>query len=367
MKHKSVNKPFLISVIILAVAGFFIFSSASLGILARNEQKFFAIAFNQIFFGFILGTIAMIATSFIDFKVWKKFSPYLFLLGVILTLLVFIPGFGIEHGGAKRWVEIFGINFQPSEALKIGYIVYLSALYAKYKDKVKTFRYGLLPYIILTSIVGAILVMQPDNDTFFITALAGFAIFFVAGANWKHIAIAIAIGLVSFAGIVAVRPYVWSRVATFLHITNNPLSSGYQIKQSLVAIGSGGFMGKGFGQSTQKFNSLPEPMGDSIFAVASEEFGFVGSVTILLLFIFFAFSGLKIASKTDDKFGGLFVVGIVILIMTGSFINIGAMLGIIPLSGTPLLFISHGGTALFLTLAQAGIILNISKSKTRAT
>lgn len=367
MKHKSVNKPFLISVIILAVAGFFIFSSASLGILARNEQKFFAIAFNQIFFGFILGTIAMIVTSFIDFKVWKKFSPYLFGLGVILTLLVFIPGFGISHGGAKRWVEIFGINFQPSEALKIGYIVYLSALYAKYKDKVKTFRYGLLPYIVLTSIVGAILIMQPDNDTFFITALAGFAIFFVAGANWKHIAIAIAIGLVSFAGIVAVRPYVWSRVATFLHITNNPLSSGYQIKQSLVAIGSGGFMGKGFGQSTQKFNSLPEPMGDSIFAVASEEFGFVGSVTILLLFIFFAFSGLKIASKTDDKFGGLFVVGIVILIMTGSFINIGAMLGIIPLSGTPLLFISHGGTALFLTLAQAGIILNISKSKTRAT
>jgi cell division protein FtsW (lipid II flippase) len=159
------------------------------------------------------------------------------------------------------------------------------------------------------------------------------------------------------------RPYVRDRVMTFFHPEEKALSSGYQIQQSLIAIGSGGVLGKGFGQSTQKFGFLPEPIGDSIFAVASEEFGFMGSVAIVLCFLFFTLRGLKIASCTEDSFGRLLAVGIVILIISGSFINIASMLSIFPLSGTPLNFISHGGTALFFTLAEVGIILNISKSR----
>jgi cell division protein FtsW len=153
-----------------------------------------------------------------------------------------------------------------------------------------------------------------------------------------------------------------SRITTFLNPSANALGSGYQIQQSLIAIGSGGVTGRGFGQSIQKFNYLPEPIGDSIFAVASEEFGFVGAVTIILLFIFFSFRGLKIATHVPDTFGRLMVVGIVIMVVSQAFVNIGAMVGVLPLSGIPLPFVSHGGTALFMTLAEVGIILNISKT-----
>ena len=146
-----------------------------------------------------------------------------------------------------------------------------------------------------------------------------------------------------------------------MHPANDPTGSGYQIQQSLIAIGSGGVFGRGFGQSIQKFNFLPEPIGDSIFAVASEEFGFVGSVLIILLYLVFTFQGLRIAARAPDTFSALLVVGIIILITSQSFFNIAAMLAITPLSGTPLLFISHGGTALFFALASVGVVLNISR------
>ena len=154
-----------------------------------------------------------------------------------------------------------------------------------------------------------------------------------------------------------------SRITTFISPEKNSQGSGYQIQQSLIAIGSGGMFGRGFGQSIQKFNVLPEPIGDSIFAVASEEFGFVGAISIIILFIFFTLRGLKIAGQVPDTFGRLMVVGIVILIVSQAFVNIGAMVGVLPLSGITLPFISHGGTALFMTLAEVGIVLNISKNK----
>jgi cell division protein FtsW len=164
-------------------------------------------------------------------------------------------------------------------------------------------------------------------------------------------------------GVLAIeRPYLMSRFTTFLNPGQNSLTSGYQIEQSLIAVGSGGLTGRGFGQSIQKFNFLPEPIGDSIFAVASEEFGFIGAVGIVLLFVFFAFRGLKIAGRVPDNYGRLITVGIVIMIVSQAFVNIGAMVGILPLSGIPLPFISHGGTALFMTLAEIGIVLNVSKS-----
>lgn len=152
-----------------------------------------------------------------------------------------------------------------------------------------------------------------------------------------------------------------NRITAYIHPTSDPQGSGYQVQQSLIAIGSGGLMGRGFGQSIQKFNYLPEPIGDSIFAVASEEFGLAGSSAIILLFVFFCMTGLKIAGATKDSFGKLIVVGIVVLVSSGSFMNIASMLGLIPLGGIPLTFISHGGTALFFSLAEVGIIMNISR------
>lgn len=363
MKKLKVDMPFLMSVLILVIAGYLIFASASLGLLSKQPEKYANVAFNQTFLGLFLGSLACILTSKIDFKLYRKFSFYIFVLSVITTLLVFVPHLGIAHGGANRWINLGFASFQPSELLKIGFIIFLSAWMAKVKEKTNTFKQGLLPFVVLSGIVGLVLLSQPDTDTFLITIFSGLAVYLSAGGRWTYVFGLILIGVLGLGLIAYQRPYVMSRITTFMHPENNSLGSGYQIQQSLIAIGSGGMFGRGFGQSIQKFNVLPEPIGDSIFAVASEEFGFVGAVGIIALFIFFAFRGLKIATKVPDSFGRLMVVGIVIMIVSQAFVNIGAMVGVLPLSGITLPFVSHGGTALFMTLAEVGIILNISKSQ----
>ena len=358
---KKVDRIFLVVVIILILFGFFIFSSASLGLLAKGGDKYSNVAFSQTFLGLFLGSLALITTSKINYKLLRKYSFYIFLASLVLTALVFVPHIGFEHGGAKRWLLILGFSFQPSELLKITTIIYLSAWVSGIKDKVGTIKYGLLPLVIVLGAVAGVLLKQPDTDVFVITALAGFAIYFAGGGKWRHIIPILIISLVGIGIIASVRPYVRERITTFINPQANGLTSGYQIQQSLIAIGSGGLTGRGFGQSIQKFNFLPEPIGDSIFAVAGEEFGFLGTLTIVFLFVVFAIRGLIIASRTDDMFGRLLIIGIVILITAQAFLNMGAMLGIFPLTGNPLPFVSHGGTALFFTLAEVGIILNISR------
>ena len=362
MKHIKVDIPFLISIFILVFTGFLIFSSASLGLLSKQAVKYSNVAFNQRFFGLFLGSIACIISSRIDYKIYRKYALLFFIGSIVLTLLVFSP-FGIEHGGAYRWIKAGPFSFQPSEFLKIGFIIFFSAWVAKAKDKTATLKHGLIPFVVLITIMALILLAEPDTDTFLITAFAGLGIFLTGGGRWKYV---FALGIAGLIGLVLIayaRPYVMNRIVTFIHPSENSQGSGYQIQQSLIAIGSGGFSGRGFGQSIQKFNFLPEPIGDSIFAVAGEEFGFIGTFSIILLFIFFTFRGLKIALMTPDSFGRLLVVGIVIMIASQAFVNIGAMVGVLPLSGITLPFISHGGTALFMTLAEMGIVLNISKNK----
>jgi cell division protein FtsW len=361
MKSIKLDIPFLISTVILIVGGFLIFSSAAMGLLTAKSGNYSSVSFNQIFFGLFLGLLACIITSQIDYKLYRKYSFWIFVLSVIATLLVFVPHLGSAHGGANRWIYIGPLSIQTSELLKIGYIMYLAAWLAV-KDKAKNFKSGFLPFVILSAVVCLVLLKQPDTDTFIITFFAGLAIFFTAGGRWRYIFLLAFIGILGLGFIATMRPYVMSRFDTFLNPGQNSLTSGYQIEQSLIAVGSGGFGGRGFGQSIQKFNYLPEPIGDSIFAVASEEFGFVGAASIVLLFVFFAFRGLKIAGKVPDSYGRLLVVGIVIMIVSQAFVNIGAMVGVLPLSGIPLPFVSHGGTALFMTLAEVGIVLNVSKS-----
>ena len=362
MTKTKIDIPFLISILILVIGGYLIFRSASLGLLSKQSLKYAGVAFNQTVFGLLLGSVACFITSKIDYKIYRKFAFYIFVGAAVLTLLVFVPGLGFAHGGAHRWIKLGGLSFQPSEFLKIGFIIFLSAWLASVKDRVQKFKYGLLPFVVLIAITGIVLLLQPDTDTFIITVFAGVAVYLASGGQWKHILV-LGICCVLGIGILATqRPYVKARINTFINPSQDSLGSGYQIQQSLIAVGSGGVFGRGFGQSIQKFNVLPEPIGDSIFAVASEEFGFVGATGIIVLFIFFTIRGLKIASKTPDSFGRLMVVGIVIMISSQAFVNIAAMVGILPLSGITLPFISHGGTALFMTLAEVGIVLNISKT-----
>lgn len=361
---KSIDKPFLLSIISLMVAGFLIFSSASLGLLARTEDLFKSVSFNQLGFGLGLGTLAMIITSHINYRHLKRFAVPLYICSLIGLILVFIPHIGFAHGGARRWIDVFGFSIQPSEIYKICFVIFFALWLSKVKNRVATFRYGTLPFLILIGISGALIVSQPDTATFGVVACAGVAMYLSAGARWRDLFIFIAIGLLGIGVLALTRPYIMDRIETFINPAHDSTGSGYQIQQSMIAIGSGQLLGKGFGQSVQKFNFLPEPIGDSIFAVAGEEFGFVGAVLIILLYVIFALRGFKIAAHTPDLFGRLVVVGIVILITSGSFVNISSMLGLIPVSGVPLIFISHGGTALFIALAEVGIILNISKYQT---
>ncbi|MCH7529859.1 putative lipid II flippase FtsW [Patescibacteria group bacterium] len=363
---KKIDRPFVFIVIVLVVVGFFIFTSASLGLLARDGPKFSTVAFNQLFLGIILGTVALLITSHINYRFWRKYSFFIFLFSIVTTLLVFVPGFGIEFSGAKRWLSLgFLPSFQPAELLKLSFVIYFAAWLSGIRNHIHEWRYGIAPLLILLGVIGAILLAQPDTGTFLVIFVTAIAMFVVAGARLRDLAILGAVSAGSIALLALIRPYVMERLLTFINPASDPLGTSYQIQQSLIAIGSGQIFGRGFGQSIQKFNFLPEAMGDSIFAVAAEEFGFVGSLILIALFLTLAFRGLSIASKAPDYFGGLLVVGIVMLIVSQSFINIASMLGVFPLTGLPLLFISQGGSALLFTLAGIGIILNISKYSKR--
>ncbi len=363
MIRRKSDRFFLGIVFVLVFLGFLLLTSASLGLLARGNVSFSDVAFKQLFFGIFLGSIALIITSNINYRFWKKYSFYLFFASVIFSLFVFIPGLGLGHGGANRWINLGFVSMQPAEFLKLGFVIYFAAILSSLKSKIHTFKYGVLPSALILLLISAVLLSQPDTGTLLVIGITALIMFLAADGRWKHVGGALLISSAGLAVLAVTRPYVRERILTFLNPARDALGAGYQIQQSLIAIGSGRFTGRGFGQSIQKFTFLPEPIGDSIFAVAAEEFGFIGTVVIISLFLLLAFRGIYIAQKAPDRFGGLLVLGIIMLIIVQSFMNIGSMLGVIPLTGLPLLFISKGGTALFTTLLSIGIILNVSKYK----
>ena len=364
-KRRPFDKFIFASVAALVLGGFLIFMSASLGLLARNGAQFSDVAVSQFFLGLVGGLIALMVVSLIPYRFYKKYAFHLFIIAIVATLLVFIPGIGLEFNGARRWLDLGITTFQPVEILKIGYVLYLGAWLSGRRGKaLQRPLEGVIPFGAITGIVALILLLQPDTGSFLVIAAAGFAMFLAAGATAKDIAILILVGVLALGGLVFMRPYLLDRITTFVNPETDPLGSSYQIQQSLIAVGSGQVFGRGFGQSVQKFNYLPEPTSDSIFAVYAEEFGFLGSIILIFAFLLFALRGLWVAARAPDVFGGLVAVGIVILIVAQSFLNIGSMLAIVPLTGLPLIFISHGGSALLLSLASVGILLNISRFKT---
>ncbi len=347
---------------VLVAGGFFIFLSASLGLLARGTVSFTSIAFNQFFLGIVFGSLLAFVMSKIYYKNWRIYAPYIFVLSLISTFLVFIPGIGMSHGGATRWVYFGPLTFQPAELLKFGSVLFLASFLAQYARKVQSHNYfGILAFGFMVAIIATPLLLQPDTGTLIVIIAAIGAMFFVSGLKWRDVGIMFLLSIVAFAMLALARPYVFERITTFINPSADGQGAGYQIKQSLIAVGSGGAFGRGFGQSVQKFNYLPEPIGDSIFAVYAEEFGFVGSVLLLTVFLALLLRMYYIAIKAPDMFGALLVIGIAMLIVVQSLFNISAMLGVVPLSGLPLIFVSHGGTALAVTLAGIGLVLNISR------
>lgn len=353
---------------VLVVLGALVFTSAALGLLARGATHISSVVVHHFAFGIGGGIVLLIATFSIDHRLWRTLAPYIFGAAVILTALVFVPGIGFEHGGGRRWLDFGVATMQPSEFLKIASIVAAAALFATLRGETATWR-GPAAFLGLLSLPGAILLMQPDLGSFGIICISVFAIFLAAGARMRDIAALAAGGFVVLV-LLSFTPqfhYAYDRIQTFMHPdTQNALGQGYQIRQSLIAIGSGGFAGRGIGQGVQKFTYLPEPMGDSIYAVLAEETGFIGGVICISLFLILGLKGYGIAARAPELFGGLLAVGIATYLVAGAFINIAAMLGVIPLTGEPLPFVSQGGSAMLISLMSAGILLNISRGKRRA-
>lgn len=356
------DKPLLITTIILLITGLVIFGSAALGVLASNEVKFFAVVKTQVIYALIGGAIAFYIGTIIPYTFYKKHAYLLFILSAIATLCVFVPGLSMYHGGAHRWIDIGPFSLQPSEALKFAYVVLIAYWCTHYRNQFKNWKYGFLPYVISLAVVSIILLAQPDFGTYLVIVGASFITFFVGGARKRHIQYLFLCGLIGFIILVLMRPYMLERVKTFLNNTHDPRGSSWQLNQSLIALGGGGLTGRGLGQSVQKFNYLPEPIGDSVFAVLGEELGFIGVMYLIILYAIVSVRGYSIAKTSQDQFGRLLAVGLVSIILIQTTLNIGSMLGILPLTGVPLPLVSHGGTALMVALFELGVLLNISKS-----
>ncbi len=347
----------------MVLFGFFMLASAFLGPAAKKAETFYSSLIRQILIGVLGGGFFLFVFSRIPYHYWRKISLPFFLATFFLTIMVFTP-LGFEHGGARRWLALGPFTFQPSELLKFGFLIYLSSWLTSRKEEVSSFKFGLFPFLIIVGFVGALLIMEPNISTLLVIGFTAVLLFYIAGGRFKQMAAAFLIGVGLLFIVIQVGgqfSYLKERIMVFMDPSRDLQDSGYQLQQSKIALGSGGIFGKGFGMSVQKFNYLPEPTGDSIFAIIGEEFGFMGTAGLIALFLFFLYRGLKVSSAAPDNFGRLLGSGIVIMVVFQSFLNMAAMVGIFPLTGLPLLFISQGGSALAITLAEVGVLLNISK------
>ncbi len=318
---------------------------------------------HQIIFGLIPGVAAMLMFSHIPYTFWKKHAWHLLLISITLLLLVFIPGLSAGIGSAHSWISIGGFfSLQPSEIVKLTFLFYLAAwLGQRSQHGVRDVHSGLLPFVLVLGSVLVLLILQPDIGTMSIIAGMSLMVYFVAGAPIAYVLGFIIAGISAFALLIKAAPYRAARFTTFLHPELDPQGIGYHINQSLLAIGSGGMFGVGYGRSRQKFQYLPEVSSDSIFAIIGEELGLLISVATIAAFLFLLWRIIRIAKHAPDKFAKYVVVGVGSWIVLQAFVNIGSMVALLPITGVPLPFISYGGTALAVSMAAIGVVLNISR------
>ncbi len=352
-------------VIILCLAFLVIFGLVVLNSASSNlgQIKFgdsFYYLKHQIFYGLSLGIIGFFIAYKIYYRRFQKIALVLLLISVALLALVFTP-LGFQAGGAERWVKIGPVTFQPGELIKLTVVLYLAAWLSGQRERGKDFLRGFMPFLILMGLVAGLLFRQPATTTVVIILFTALTVYFVSGAKVLYIFFTGAAVVGALAILIYFTPYRWQRITSFLDPGADPQAGGYHLNQALIAIGSGGIAGVGYGESTAKISYLPEPIGDSIFAVLAEEFGFIGSISLIALFVVLVLKIFLLAKKTKDQFGRLLLVGFGALISLQVFINIGAISGILPLTGVPLPFISYGGTALAVFMTMGGMIANISR------
>lgn len=361
MKPRQPDYILLIISAIIVIFGLVMLSSAS---MVKSQETFDTTYYylkHQLLYGLLPGLILAYLAYKINYCSWRKFSFVFFIAAIILLILVFLPGLGFKSGGAARWLALGPINIQPSELAKLSFILYLAAwLDEKSKNFINTSE-TFFPFLVATGLVTGLIVIQPNIGTAGVVGLIAAVMYFSAGAPTWQIGAIIAIGLAGFFSFVKLFSHAANRFLIFLHPELDPLGIGYQINQALLAIGSGGFWGRGLGQSIQKFNYLPEVISDSIFAIIAEEFGFIGGFFLIALFLSLAIRGFKISKRAPDNFGKFLAIGITSWLIIQAFVNIAAISGLIPLTGVPLPLISYGASGLVVSLVGIGILLNISK------
>lgn len=357
---KRTSKLLILSVILLMILSLFMIYSAS---YIWAEYKFdnpFKYVINQGIF-VLLGIILLFIVSKINYKIYYDKANLILLICLILLILVLIPGLGIVRNGSRSWFGIGSFSIQPSEFSKIGLIIFTSKYLSKSNKFLKNYKKGVFPILFILLLIFGLIMLEPDFGTGMIIVVTIIALLFIAGVNMKFFLYFCLLGIIGIVGLIIIAPYRMDRITSFLNPWNDPLGTGFQIIQSLYAIGPGGLLGMGFLNSRQKHFYLPEPQTDFIFSIISEEFGIVGILIVSGLFIFILYCGIKTALNCKDSFGKYLAFGMIFQILIQTVMNLMVVVGLIPVTGVTLPFLSYGGSSLLISMASIGILLNISK------
>jgi cell division protein FtsW len=308
----------------------------------------------------LIGGLLMTLTMYIDYEFWRKMAIPLLIIGICLLGLLFVPGMGVKAGGAARWLRLPGVTVQPVELVKLGLVLYLASSMTRKKEKISSFTFGFLPYMLVLGAILGLLLMQPDLGSSMIISGVAVVMLLLAGVRWRYIVPLVLAALPVIYFLIMNVDYRRRRILAFLDPWDDPYDTGFQIIQSMIAFGSGGALGKGLGVGEQKLFYLPEAHTDFIFSVIGEELGLVGVLVVGGLFLILVLRGLKIASHAEEPFARYLAFGLTLLLGLEAFVNMGVCMGLLPTKGLALPFISYGGTSLVASLVAIGILLNIS-------
>jgi cell division protein FtsW len=354
---------FVISFLLISF-GFLILYSASAPLSLANFGNSFHYLKHQILFGFLPGLLISILIFKLNFKKIKKYTPLFLLFNLFLLILVFFPPFGTKIRGGARWLSFGNFSFQPSELLKITFILYLASwLEGRLKKGGKKLNQTFFFFILILIIISLFLIFQPDISTLVIIFAISISLFFLAKTPLWQTFLILLMGAVAFLPLVKIAPYRMRRILSFLNPELDPLGISYHTKQAEIAIGSGKIFGKGLGLSEEKLGLLPHSFSDSIFAVLAEETGFLGAFLLILIYLLLFWRIFKIGMKKREFFSRLVCFGILVWIFTQTFVNIGSMIGILPVTGIPLPFVSYGGSHFLCEIIGLSILLKISKKE----
>lgn len=358
---KEIDKPLLICVILISLFGIvMIYSASFVWASYKFDDPFKFVKMQSIFL--VVGIILMIILSKIDYHIYYKYGNIILFICAILLILVLIPGIGTVRNGSRSWFGIGPLGIQPSEFAKIGLIIYV-AKYLTNNDRImKSIIQGVFPILGVIGFFFILIMLEPDFGTAMVIVITLVVLIFISGVKISFFVKVGLVGILGIIGIIIAAPYRMKRIVSFINPWSDPLGSGYQILQSLYAIGPGGLLGQGFFKSRQKYFYLPEPQTDFIFSIISEELGFLGVLIVTLAFIFIFYRGVAISLKSKDLFGKYLAFGLSFGLIVQASLNLMVVVGLIPVTGVTLPFLSYGGSSLLVSLASIGIILNISRN-----